>query len=203
MKKVIVIVLWFLLVSLDSNRTQKNSVSSEGEKFAHNEVKAINISVNVNIKHNHPFAKFCKENQEIAIYYQLECGIPTSIQLAQAIVESGGGKSRMALMTNNLFGMKYYKALYDGDYWTSASGVRWRKYDSIEDSFRDHAEFLHKFYPKMIGKNWKFWINNCTGYGAGQYWKHIGSVIERYELWRYDDLVDKHQNNQKSRTYNL
>ena len=67
MKKVIVIVLWFLLVSLDSNRTQKNSVSSEGEKFAHNEVKAINISVNVNIKNNHPFAKFCKENQEIAI----------------------------------------------------------------------------------------------------------------------------------------
>jgi hypothetical protein len=55
----------------------------------------------------------------------------------------------------------------------------------------------------MIGKNWKFWINNCTGYGAGQYWKHVGSVIERYELWRYDDLVDKHQNNQKSRTYNL
>jgi flagellum-specific peptidoglycan hydrolase FlgJ len=203
MKKVIVIILWFLLVSFDYNKPQKISVSSEGEKLVHNDVKAINISANVNIKNNHPFAKFCKDNQKFAIYYQLECGIPTSIQLAQAIVESGGGKSRVALMANNLFGMKYYKALYNGGYWTSPSGVRWRKYDSIEDSFRDHAEFLHRFYPYAIGKNWKYWIKNCKGYGEGKYWQHIGSVIERYELWRYDDVIETYEDNQQTRTYNL
>jgi flagellum-specific peptidoglycan hydrolase FlgJ len=110
MKKVIVIILWFLLVSLDYNKPQNISVSSEDENVVHNDVKAINISANVNIKNNHPFAKFCSDNQKVAIYYHIECGIPTSIQLAQAIVESGGGKSRMAMVTNNLFGMKYYKA---------------------------------------------------------------------------------------------
>ena len=203
MKKVIVIILWFLLVSFDYNKPQNISVSSEGEKLVHNDVKAINISANVNIKNNHPFAKFCKDNQKFAIYYQLECGIPTSIQLAQAIVESGGGKSRVALMANNLFGMKYYKALYNGGYWTSPSGVRWRKYDSIEDSFRDHAEFLHRFYPYAIGKNWKYWIKNCKGYGEGKYWQHIGSVIERYELWRYDDVIETYEDNQQTKTYNL
>lgn len=203
MKKVIVIILWFLLVSLDSNRPQNISVSSEDENVVHNDVKAINISANVNIKHNHPFAKFCSDNQKIAIYYHIECGIPTSIQLAQAIVESGGGKSRMAMVTNNLFGMKYYKALYKGDYWTSPSGTKWRKYDSIEDSFKDHAEFLHRFYPSAIGKDWKYWVNSCKGYGAGEYWAHIGSVIKKYELWRYDDYVNEYKSRTSEKTYNL
>ena len=203
MKKVIVIILWFLLVSLDSNKPQNISVSSEDEKIIRNDIKAIHISSKVNFKHNHPFVKFCKEYQEVAIFYHIEYGIPTSIQLAQAMVESGGGKSMVAKMTNNLFGMKYYKSLFKGSYWTSPSGTKWRKYDSVEDSFRDHAEFLDRFYPKAIGKDWKFWIKNCKGYGEGKYWEHIGSVIENYELWRYDDLVKDYQYSHENRTYNL
>lgn len=203
MKKVIVIILWLIIVSTDWSKPQNISVSSEDEKFVHNDVKAINISSKVKFKQTHPFANFCNEYQRIAIFYQIECGIPVSVQLAQAIVESGGGRSDLALKTNNLFGMKYYKSLYSGSYWTSPNGEKWRKYDSIEDSFRDHAEFLHKFYPNAIGKDWEYWVGTCKGYGGMGYWKHIGDVIELYQLWRYDELVKDYQRSQENRAYNV
>lgn len=203
MKKVIVIILWFIAVSTDWGKPQNISVSSEDEKFVHNDVKALHISSKVKFKQTHPYTNFCNEYQKIAIFYQIECGVPVSIQLAQAIAESGGGKSNLALKTNNLFGMKYYKTLYSGEYWTSTNGVQWRKYDSIEDSFRDHAEFLHKFYSGAIGKNWRYWATKCKGYGGKGYWEHIGAIIEMYKLWRYDDIVNDYLNNQENRIYNI
>jgi flagellum-specific peptidoglycan hydrolase FlgJ len=196
MKKIIAIILWFLLVSLDSNSPQKISVSSEVEKKVHNDVVAIQLSNKVKINRKHPYSKFCDNYHEIAMYYHLEHGIPTSVQLAQAIAESGGGYSPIAKYANNLFGMKYYKELYDGDYYVSLGGTKWRKYDSFSESFEDHALFLKKYYKHAVGKNWKYWTNHCKGYGFGEYWKHIGMVIEKYELWRYDELIIKHQINQ-------
>ena len=203
MKRVIVILLGILFISFEYRNSQNISVSSEDENLVHRDVTAISFSVNVNIKNNHPFTNFCKEYQEVAILYHIECGIPTSIQLAQAIVESGGGKSELALKTNNLFGMKYYETLYNGDYWESPGGIKWRKYDNFEHSFSDHADFLHRFYPNAVGKDWKFWVNNCKGYGGVGYWAHIGSVIEYYELWRYDEYVDNYKLRMEERTYNL
>ena len=155
-----------------------------------NQSLAKKIAYTHNSENNHPFVDFCEKYQEIAIFYQIEYGVPVSIQLAQAIAESGGGKSQLAIQANNLFGMKYYKNLYDGDYIESESGVKWRKYNSFEDSFKDHAIFLKKFYPSVLGKDWKVWVTNCKGYGAGQYWKHIGEIIEMYNLDKYDNVVD-------------
>jgi flagellum-specific peptidoglycan hydrolase FlgJ len=197
MKKVIVILLGLLFISFENKEIQNISVSSEDEKFVHNNVIAENISYSVNFKQKHPYAKFCEEYGGIAIYHQLECGIPASIQLAQAIAESGGGVSEIAKKSNNLFGMRYYKELYSGDYYEAIGGSKWRKYNSFEDSFEDHAQFLNKFYPNAVGKDWTYWSNNCVGYGGEGYWKHIGMVIEKFELWKYDDLVEKHQEHQR------
>jgi len=83
MKKIIAIILWFLLVSLDSNSPQKISVSSEVENKVHNDVVAIQLSNKVKINRKHPYSKFCDNYHEIAMYYHLEHGIPTSVQLAQ------------------------------------------------------------------------------------------------------------------------
>jgi hypothetical protein len=198
MKKVIVIILWFILVSMDWSNPQKNSVSSEDENLVQRDVMLISFSVNTNIKNKHPFVGFCKEYQKVAIYYHIECGIPTSIQLAQAIAESGGGKSELAIKANNLFGMKYYESLYNGDYWESPSGTKWRKYDNFNRSFEDHADFLDKFYPHIIGKDWKFWVENCKGYGGKDYWVNIAYIIKKYELWKYDECVDNYKLNKKN-----
>lgn len=200
MERVIVIILGLLMISSNYNNPQNISVSTESEQTIQNDVKAYNISNSLNFENNHPYAKFCNDYQEVAIYYQIECGIPTSVQLAQAIAESGGGRSDIAKKSNNLFGMKYYKELYSGEYYTSTSGTKWRKYKNFEDSFKDHAFFLHKFYLHAVGKDWTYWVKNCKGYGANNYWEHIGMVIEKYKLWRYDNFVDDYQT---KRTYDL
>jgi len=200
MERVIVIILGLLMISSNYNNPQNISVSTESEQTIENDVKAYNISNSLNFENNHPYAKFCNDYQEVAIYYQIECGIPTSVQLAQAIAESGGGRSDIAKKSNNLFGMKYYKELYSGEYYTSTSGTKWRKYKNFEDSFEDHAFFLHKFYLHAVGKDWTYWVKNCKGYGANNYWEHIGMVIEKYKLWRYDNFVNDYQT---KRTYDL
>lgn len=89
-------------------------------------------------------------------------GIKASVILAQAILESGWGKSELALNANNLFGMKkslsgntwsgsawdgksvYAKrtAEYDGNNQAYYITAEFRKYKSIEDSIEDHSAYL-------------------------------------------------------------
>src|SRR5690554_5856849 len=70
--------------------------------------------------------------------------IPASIKLAQGILESGAGMSDLARNSNNHFGIKCHRG------W---SGPRvfapddtpndcFRKYSRVEDSYRDHSDFL-------------------------------------------------------------
>lgn len=70
----------------------------------------------------------------------LQYGIPASITLAQAILESGAGKGELTLKANNHFGIKCHD-------WTGES-VRhdddelqecFRKYSHAKYSFRDHS----------------------------------------------------------------
>lgn len=201
MNKIIVIILWFLLVSFEVNKTQNVSVSKEVEVKIHKKDTLVkNVSKKVKINKSHPFTDFCNKYQPLAYYYQVKYGVPVSIQLAQAIVESGGGKSELAKKANNLFGMKYYKRLFDGEYYESKQGTKWRKYNSFDESFEDHAIFLQRFYPGAVGKNWQYWVVNCKGYGEGKYWFHISSVIDRYQLWKYDVVQLEEP---KKRSYNL
>ena len=114
MKRVIVILLGILFISFEYRNSQNISVSSEGERKIENDDLAKIIKSRV--KQKHVFSEFCNKYSEIAILCHLDCGIPTSVQLAQAIAESGGGKSELAKVANNLFGMKYYKEIFDKEF---------------------------------------------------------------------------------------
>ena len=93
---------------------------------------------------------------------QKETGILASVSLAQFILESGYGKSELAVQTNNCFGMK--KSLsgnsWDGSAWDGKSvytkqtmeqekdgtyitiTADFRKYNSVIDSIADHSAYL-------------------------------------------------------------
>lgn len=200
MRTLLLVVMLCILVSGDTKNSQYTPKENERSEVT-NETFAKTISDNYYSDIEHPFREFCDKYQEIAILYQIKYGVPVSIQFAQAIAESGAGKSEIAKKANNLFGMKYYKKLYEGGYYQTSSGTKWRKYNTFEESFLDHALFLNKFYYYAVGKNWTYWINHCRGYGEGQYWKHIGEIVKRYKLYEYDRVVDF--SIKINKTYNL
>lgn len=129
-----------------------------------------------------------------------------SVTLAQACLESNWGKSELAKGANNLFGIKASKG-WEGEIYSKKtkeqkySGeiysvvANFRKYSSIENSIMDHDNFFtstewrKEYYKKVLNaKDWKEQCNALTGTYATDlsYAKKLISLIEKYELYKYD-----------------
>lgn len=125
-------------------------------------------------------------------------GIPASIKLAQAIVESAAGTSYLARVANNHFGIKCHgwsgPGVYKDD---DAPNECFRKYPSAEASFRDHSEFLrtrrrYAFLFELNPLDYRAWAHGLkkAGYATNpRYPEKLISVIERYQLARYDSIA--------------
>jgi LysM repeat protein len=124
--------------------------------------------------------------------------IPASITLAQGILESGNGNSKLARLANNHFGIKCHST------WEGATYVQdddkkdecFRAYDNASQSFEDHSLFLKKrryaplFELKM--KDYKKWAKGLksAGYATNpKYPSLLISLVERFELWRFDAML--------------
>ena len=71
-------------------------------------------------------------------------GVPASITLAQGMLESGNGTSRLAVKGHNHFGIKCHKGwegrtIYEDD---DREHECFRRYRSVRESYRDHSDFL-------------------------------------------------------------
>lgn len=136
----------------------------------------------------------------IAVDHMRQYGIPASITLAQAIVESGWGKGIVALKGNNFFCIK------GNNGWTGPivkakddeiDSSSFRKYTNIEESFEDHARFLRqnaRYQPlfSLSPKDYKAWsygLKNCGYATKDDYAEQLISTIERYGLYLYDRAV--------------
>ena len=83
------------------------------------------------------FAPFAVEEME-------KYKIPASITLAQGLLETGGGQSRLAQQGNNHFGIKC-KEDWTGKtmkHTDDAPNECFRVYDDPRDSYEDHSKFL-------------------------------------------------------------
>ncbi|MGO1817903.1 MAG: glucosaminidase domain-containing protein [Sphingobacterium sp.] len=133
--------------------------------------------------------------KDIAIAEMHRYGIPASIKLAQAILESGNGNSYLATRANNHFGIKC------GGSWPGRSVSRpddtsndcFRVYKNAEESFRDHSQFLRrKRYEKLFSlkkDDYKGWAKGlkAAGYATNpRYPQLLVDLIERYNLHQYD-----------------
>ena len=82
--------------------------------------------------------------KEIAIKEMQRSGVPAAITLAQGILESQFGESNLSIKSNNHFGIKCKldwtgeKVYHDDD----SNQECFRKYGSVEESYRDHSNFL-------------------------------------------------------------
>lgn len=132
----------------------------------------------------------------IAIAHMERYGIPASITLAQGILESSCGNSYLARMSNNHFGIKC-KRDWKGDtisYDDDAKGECFRKYDTVEESYLDHAEFLDKqprydslfVYSSTDYKSWARGLK-AAGYAtAPDYADRLIRIIEESKLYLLD-----------------
>jgi len=145
--------------------------------------------------------------KDIAISEMKKYGIPASITLAQGILESGSGKGTLAAKANNHFGIKCHnwkgKKVYHDD---DRRQECFRKYKSANKSFRDHSEFLanRKRYAKLFQldkDDYRGWAKELrrAGYATDKrYPQKLIALIERYELYKFDDESLKRKKSKKT-----
>ena len=134
--------------------------------------------------------------KQIAVAHMERYGIPASITMAQGILESDSGNSRLSKESNNHFGIKCKKSwkgdrVYHDD---DAKGECFRAYPSVEASYADHAEFLDSSprydslfaYPSNDYRSWARGLK-AAGYAtAPDYAERLVTIIERYKLYLLD-----------------
>ncbi|SED07231.1 Flagellum-specific peptidoglycan hydrolase FlgJ [Tenacibaculum sp. MAR_2009_124] len=132
----------------------------------------------------------------IAVKKMHEHNIPASITLAQGILESGSGRSALAIRSNNHFGIKCHRGwkgksvTHDDD----EKGECFRKYKYPESSYEDHSQFLltRKRYSNLFRlkrtdyKGWAYGLKRA-GYATDKrYPQKLISLIHKYDLMKYD-----------------
>jgi len=141
-------------------------------------------------------AGYIGKYSDLAVSEMKRTGIPASITLAQGMIESDFGRSRMAREANNHFGIKCH------DNWTGPT-IRhnddrrnecFRKYSRAEDSFYDHSDFLkstsrYSFLFDLPSTDYKCWAKGLkkAGYATNpDYADMLIRKIEENNLYYYD-----------------
>jgi hypothetical protein len=145
-------------------------------------------------------AEYVAMYKEIAVREMVDFSIPASITLAQGIIESGSGNSRLAREGNNHFGIKCHvgwegKTMFVTD---DAPDECFRVYASAEESYKDHSFFLsqrgrYAFLFELPITDYKGWAHGLKKAGYATNPKYAGmliKIIEELELYKYD-LLDK------------
>lgn len=124
--------------------------------------------------------------------------IPASITLAQGLLETGGGQSRLAIEGNNHFGIKC-KEDWTGKtmrHTDDAPNECFRVYDDPHQSFEDHSIFLttRKYYANLFlldPKDFKAWAFGLkkAGYATNPRYAYILlDKIQKYNLQEFDNV---------------
>lgn len=143
--------------------------------------------------------QYIQKYKDCAIEQMLVYNIPASITLAQGMLESDYGNSPLAKYANNHFGIKchddwtgpYYA--YDDDH----KGEHFRKYATVDDSYRDHAQFLRSRpwyaflfrYPRTDYHDWAIGLSKAGYATAPDYSKRLIEIINENHLYVYDTVL--------------
>ena len=145
------------------------------------------------------YEEYINKYKNLAIQMQKEYKIPASIKLAQGLLETAAGSSRLAKIGNNHFGIKCKDEWRGGRMYhdDDAVGECFRTYKSAEDSYLDHSKFLseRKYYVSLFQLDiydYKAWARGLqqSGYATDKaYGTKLINLIETYELYKYDRVV--------------
>lgn len=146
--------------------------------------------------------QYAEQYADFAMEQMRKYGIPASVTLAQGILESSNGQSRLALNENNHFGIKATPRWIAqggkyGLYTDDKPNEKFCSYDSVGDSYEHHSRFLveNKRYDKCFAlapDDYKGWTEGLAkaGYASGSnYAKSLQKIIEVNGLQKYDRMV--------------
>jgi flagellum-specific peptidoglycan hydrolase FlgJ len=180
--------------------TVERPPSDEGQQAASVSVRRLPILGGT------PQEQFIASIGEAAVESREKTGIPASVTIAQAILESYWGSSRLAREANNYFGIKAQTRSGPAgnvwlDVWEVIGGRNvvqtqpFRVYHTIAESFVDHGRFIlenGRYASALAVKDdaRKFARElNRDGYATdpGYAGKLIG-LMDRYNLYRFDQV---------------
>lgn len=164
------------------------------------------------IKWNSAYQNYINKYKDIAIEQMQAYGIPASITLAQGLLESGAGLSRLATKANNHFGIKCHNG------WTGSTiyvddDIKddcFRAYNNARESFIDHSKFLQgNRYKSLFSlqttdyKGWARGLKSC-GYATNpRYADQLIEIIEVYQLHQYDTNTNHRASTKKTSGSNI
>lgn len=207
-KKSILLIITLLIVSCNTSKsviqTTKNKASSSVYKKRENLKKTISNTQKVETLESSSRPKVTQEMvlnyinnyKRLAQANMKKYGIPASIILGQALLESGFGSGSLCIQANNHFGIKCGNdwsgpsVKYDDD----SKDECFRKYSHPDASFSDHSLFLtgKKRYAELFNldkTDYKAWAKGLkeAGYATDElYSSKLINVIENYQLYQYD-----------------
>ena len=161
--------------------------------------------------------QYISQFKDAAIADMKKSGVPASITMAQGMFESDYGNSALASIAKNHFGVKCHKDWGGDTYYMDddAPNECFRKYNSVEESYDDHSNFLrtrdrYKFLFDLSITDYKGWAKGLkqAGYATNPaYADKLIEIIERYNLQVMDEggtpqpiadvKADKHKEKKK------
>lgn len=131
----------------------------------------------------------------LAVAQEDRYGIPAPITLAQGIVESGAGRSKLTRKSNNHFGVKAHGRKNYCEFKDDEPGLsKFRVYASPEESYEDHSRFLaienKSRYNRLFTyhvfdyRRWAHGLQDCHYATDPNYAVSLIQIIERFQLYK-------------------
>lgn len=158
----------------------------------------VGIEVNAQLK-DATVWKYINTYKDIALEQERSYGVPAAITLAQGIVESGAGTSKLTKRSNNHFGIKTDgkdgKFVYAKDDDPGLS--KFKKYNSALESYIDHSRFLRRYsrYRSLFSLNtfnyrqWAQGLQDAHYASNPKYAQMLIQYIERFQLYKINGGV--------------
>jgi len=145
-------------------------------------------------KQNPAYLSYIDQWKNTALENQKDYGIPASIIMAQALLESAAGQSELAVNANNHFGIKCTSDWFGGVYYydDDSKGECFRQYGNAALSFKDHALFLQR--PRYATcfeidiQDYEGWAHRLKACGYATDPGYAPKLIKLIEEYRLDTL---------------
>ncbi len=140
---------------------------------------------------------YIRAYSELAVNYHRAYGVPASVLLAQALIDSNAGENAAATLNNNHFAIQCHsKNCRKGHCSSLEKGQHkafYRKYKSVDESWRAHSLIITtgKYRDLTSYKDYQSWANGLQQLNfneADEYAKRLIGLIQNYQLEALDKM---------------